>query len=31
MNLFVWVPAMFVLGLASMGVCVAFIIGCEHI
>jgi hypothetical protein len=31
MNLFVWLPAMFVLGLASMGVCLAFTIGCEHI
>jgi hypothetical protein len=31
MNLFVWLPAMFVLGLAAMGVCLAFTIGCEHI
>jgi hypothetical protein len=31
MNLFVWLPAMFVLGLAGMGVCLAFTIGCEHI
>jgi hypothetical protein len=31
MNLFVWLPAMFVLGLASMAVCLAFTIGCEHI
>ena len=31
MNLFVWLPAMFVLGLVSMGVCLAFAIGCEHI
>jgi hypothetical protein len=31
MNLFVWLPAMFVLGLASIGVCLAFTIACEHI
>jgi hypothetical protein len=31
MNLFVWLPAMFALGLASMGLCVAFAIACEHI
>jgi hypothetical protein len=31
MNLFVWLPAMFVLGLASTAVCLAFTIGCEHI
>ena len=31
MNLFVWLPAMLALGLVSMGVCLAFTIGCEHI
>jgi hypothetical protein len=31
MNLVVWLPAMFVLGLASLGVCYAFVIGCEVI
>jgi hypothetical protein len=31
MNLFVWLPAMFALGLASIGVCLAFAIACEHI
>jgi hypothetical protein len=31
MNLAIWLPAMFALGLASMGVCLAFIIACEHI
>jgi hypothetical protein len=30
-NLFAWLPAMFALGLASMGVCFAFTIGSEHI
>ena len=31
MNLYIWLPAMFALGLASMGVCQAFTIGCEYI
>jgi hypothetical protein len=31
MNLFLWLPAMFALGLASLGVCLAFTIVCEHI
>jgi hypothetical protein len=31
MNLVVWLPAMFVLGLVSMGVCYAFIFACEEI
>jgi hypothetical protein len=31
MNLFVWLPAMFALGLAGIGVCLAFAIACEHI
>ena len=31
MNLFIWLPAMFLLGLASMGLCYAFIGACEKI
>jgi hypothetical protein len=31
MNLIVWLPAMFALGLASLGVCLAFTLACEHI
>jgi hypothetical protein len=31
MNLVVWLPAMFVLGLASLGVCYAFVFACEVI
>lgn len=31
MNLVVWLPAMFVLGLVSMGVCYAFIFACEEV
>jgi hypothetical protein len=31
MNLIVWLPAMFVLGLLSMAVCYAFIFACEDI
>jgi hypothetical protein len=31
MNLVVWLPAMFVLGLAVMAVCYAFLNGCEKI
>jgi hypothetical protein len=30
-NLVVWLPALFVLGLVCMGVCWAFIDGCERI
>jgi hypothetical protein len=31
MDLQVWLPAMFVLGLAMMGVCLLFLKACEHI
>jgi uncharacterized membrane protein SpoIIM required for sporulation len=31
MNLVVWLPAMFVLGIAGMGLCYAFISACEKI
>ena len=31
MNLVVWLPVMFVLGLASMGLCLAFLAACERI
>jgi hypothetical protein len=31
MDLHVWLPAMFVLGLAMMGVCLLFLKACEHI
>jgi hypothetical protein len=31
MNLVVWLPAMFVLGLVSLGVCYAFIFACEEV
>jgi hypothetical protein len=31
MNLYVWLPALFALGLASLGVCLAFISACERI
>jgi hypothetical protein len=31
MNLVVWLPAMFVLGLASIGACLVFALACEHI
>ena len=31
MNLVVWLPALFALGLVSMGVCHAFIFACEEI
>ena len=31
MNSLVWLPAMFVLGLASMGLCVAFLAACDRI
>ena len=31
MNLYVWLPVMFVLGLASMGLCLTFLAACERI
>jgi hypothetical protein len=31
MNLVVWLPAMFALGLVSLGVCYAFVFACEDI
>ena len=31
MNLVVWLPAMFLLGVAGMGLCYAFLIACEKI
>jgi len=31
MNLMVWLPAMFLLGLVTMGLCYAFITACEKI
>ena len=31
MNLVVWLPAMFALGLVSLGVCYAFVLACEVI
>jgi hypothetical protein len=31
MNLLVWLPAMFVLGLAALGVCLVFVTACERI
>ena len=31
MNLVIWLPAMFVLGLAAMGICLAFVSACEVI
>jgi hypothetical protein len=31
MDLQVWLPAMFALGLVSMGVCLLFLKACEHI
>ena len=31
MNLTIWLPAMFVLGLGVMGLCYAFLIACENI
>jgi hypothetical protein len=31
MNLVVWLPAMFVLGIASMALCLAFVSACERI
>ena len=31
MNLYVWLPAMFVLGLAGLGICLAFVSASERI
>jgi hypothetical protein len=31
MDLTFWLPAMFMLGIVSMGLCYAFLIACEHI
>ena len=31
MNLLVWIPMMFVLGLVLMGICLVFIRACEKI
>jgi hypothetical protein len=31
MNLVIWLPVMFVLGLAAMGICLAFVSACEVI
>jgi hypothetical protein len=31
MNLVVWLPALFALGLVSLGVCYAFVSACEEI
>ena len=31
MNLFIWLPAMFLLGLMSIGLCYAFIGACEKV
>ena len=31
MNLVFWLPAMFLLGLGSMALCVAFLAACERI
>jgi hypothetical protein len=31
MNLVVWLPAMFALGLVSLGVCLVFAYACENI
>jgi len=31
MNLFVWLPALFVLGLATLGLMVAFVAACEKV
>jgi hypothetical protein len=30
-NLAIWLPAMFVLGLAAMGLCYAFLLACDNI
>jgi hypothetical protein len=31
MNPIVWLPSMFLLGLVSMGLCIAFVTACEEI
>jgi hypothetical protein len=31
MNLAIWLPATFLLGLAGLGLCYAFLFGCEKI
>jgi len=31
MNLVVWLPAMLLLGLGAMGLCLAFVIACERV
>ena len=31
MNLEIWLPAMFLLGLIAMGLCYGFLVGCENI
>jgi hypothetical protein len=31
MNLEIWLPAMFLLGLIAMGLCYAFLVGSENI
>lgn len=31
MNLFFWLPLLFVLGLAGIGLCGLFLLGCERI
>jgi hypothetical protein len=31
MNLEIWLPAMFLLGIAAMGLCYAFLIACDNI
>jgi len=31
MNLEIWLPAMFVLGLTAVGLCYAFLLACERI
>jgi hypothetical protein len=31
MNLTIWLPAMFILGVGVMGLCYAFLIACENI
>ncbi len=31
MNLSIWIPAMFILGLVGMGLCYLFMLACEKI
>jgi hypothetical protein len=31
MDLTIWLPAMFMLGIVTMGLCYAFLIACENI